>query len=100
MEFVNYIKIGFVFNGKRYTHEVKKSELDREQDPDTWFAYFDEDGYHFEVWGGLDDEGEPATSGSREDGTCIQFAVNCYEVVDGYSELIEQVDDVDVEECV
>lgn len=96
MEFANYIVIGFNYNGKRYNHKVEKSEIDKETYEDTWTYYFDEDGLRFEVWGGLDEDGEPATGGDE----CIPFAVNIYEIVDGEGTQLEQIDEVDVEECV
>ena len=83
MEFANYIVIGFNYNGKRYNHKVEKSEIDKETYEDTWTYYFDEDG-------------EPATGGDE----CIPFAVNIYEIVDGEGTQLEQIDEVDVEECV
>ena len=99
MEFKEYIKISFAFEGKRYERVIKKSELVLDEDPDTWFGYFDDGKFHFEVWGGYDDEGNPATGGFRKDNSTIPFAVNCYEVTDGYSEWIDQVDDIDIIEC-
>ena len=101
MEFASYIVIGFNYNGKRYNHKVEKSEIDKETYEDTWVYYFEEDGLSFEVWGGLDEDGEPAT-GCGDTNQCIPFAVNVYEidVEDGEGTQLEQIDEVDVEECV
>ena len=97
MEFTSHIVISFTYNGKRYSHKVEKSNIDKETYEDTWVYYFDEDGLRFEVWGGLDADGEPATGGTEK---CIPFAVNVYEIVDGEGTQLEQIDDVDIDECV
>ena len=101
MEFASYIVIGFNYNGKRYKHKVEKSEIDKETYEYTWTYYFDEDGLRFEVWGGLDEDGEPTTDGEDKYGHCTPFAVNVYEIdEDGEGTQLEQIDEIDVEECV
>ena len=99
MEFASYIVIGFNYNGKRYKHKVEKSEIDKETYEYTWTYYFDEDGLRFEVWGGLDENGEPATGSVDKR---IPFAVNVYEidVEDGEGTQLEQIDEVDIDECI
>lgn len=97
MEFVKYISISFFYNGKRYSHRIEKSDIQIDEPVDTWFYYFDEDGLHFEVWGGLDEDGEPATGGTAK---CIPFAVNVYQIEDGEGTQLEQINNVDVDDCV
>jgi len=92
-----YAIIAFTYNGKRYTKTVNRSEMDLTTDPNTWFWYFDEDGLHFEVWGSVDDQGNPLTSSMTQ---VVGFAVNVYEPVNGYNEWTDQVDDIDVIERV
>ena len=91
MEFEKFITISFTYNGKRYSHKVEKESIDTTTFEDTWTYYFDEDGLRFEVWGSLDENNEPTTADA--------FAVNVYEIVDGEGNQLEQIDDVDVDEC-
>lgn len=100
MEFTQYITISFTYEGKRYSHKVKKSQIDNKTYEDTWVYYFDEDGLRFEVWGGLNADGEPTTDGEDKYSHCTPFAVNVYEIVDGEGTQVEQIDNVDVDECV
>ena len=100
MEFVKYISISFFYNGKRYSHRIEKSDIQIDEPVDTWFYYFDEDGLRFEVWGGLDEDGEPVTGGTDKYGHCTPFAVNVYQIEDGEGTQLEQINDVDVDDCV
>ncbi len=92
MEFKKFITISFTYNEKRYSHKVEKKFIDTTTYEDTWVYYFDEDGLRFEVWGSLDENNEPTTTDA--------FAVNVYEIADGEGTQLEQIDDVDVDDCV
>lgn len=100
MEFVKYISISFFYNVKRYSHRIEKSDIQIDKPVDTWFYYFDEDGLRFEVWGGLDVDGEPVTGGTDKYGHCTPFAVNVYQIEDAEGTQLDQIDDVDVDECI
>ena len=91
MEFAEFITISFIYNGKKYSHKIEKEFIDSTEFEDTWFYCFNEDGLRFEVWGGLDENGEPTTVN--------EFAVNVYEIIDGEGTQLEQIDDVNVDEC-
>ena len=97
MEFAEYIVISFTYDGRPYSHKVEKSKIDKKTYEDTWVYYFDENGLHFEVWGGLDADGEPSTGGSTK---CIPFALNVYEIEDGEGTQLEQIDDISIDECI
>ena len=92
-EITHYAILSFEYEGERYTVTVNKSEMNLADDPDTWFWYFDENGYHFEVWGSRDEQGHPCTSSET---MFVALAVNVYEPANGYNDGIDQVDDIDV----
>lgn len=56
--------------------------------------------YHFEVWGGLDEDNNPITGGESKNGFCSPFAVNVYIIENDEGVQVAQIDDVDIIECV
>lgn len=55
-EFDKYITISFKYGGCKHNYKIDKKEIEIHEDNNVWFSYFDFGKYHFEVWGGLDDD--------------------------------------------
>lgn len=98
-EFTNFMVISFLHDGKKYQHRINVEDITIQEDVDTWFAYFDENGYHFEVWGSLNEYNQPMTSGTDKNGGAAQFAVNVYNIEDGEGTQETQIDDIDIIDC-
>lgn len=98
-EFDNFIKISFKYDGIVYTHEIMLRDIDIDISVDTWFYYFKEYEYSFEVWGSLDENNNPITGGNDKYGHCAQFAINVYSIEDGEGIQIAQIDDIDIVDC-
>lgn len=55
-EFDKYITISFKYGGCKHNYKIDKKEIEIHEDNNVWFSYFDFGKYHFEVWGGLDED--------------------------------------------
>ena len=99
-EFDKYITISFDYDGCNYNHKIDKKEIEIYEDNNVWFSYFDFGKYHFEVWGGLDEDNNPITGGESKNGFCSPFAVNIYIIENDEGVQVAQIDDVDIIECV
>lgn len=99
-EFDKYITISFDYDGCNYNHKIDKKEIEIHEDNNVWFFYFDFGKYHFEVWGGLDEDNNPITGGESKNGFCSPFAVNIYIIENDEGVQVAQIDDVDIIECV
>lgn len=88
------------YDGCNYNHKIDKKEIEIHEDNNVWFSYFDFGKYHFEVWGGLDEDNNPITGGESKNGFCSPFAVNVYIIENDEGVQVAQIDDVDIIECV
>lgn len=71
-EFDKYITISFDYDGCNYNHKIDKKEIEIHEDNNVWFSYFDFGKYHFEVWGGLDEDNNPITGGESKNNRCFK----------------------------
>jgi hypothetical protein len=99
-EFDKYITISFDYDGCNYNHKIEKEEIEIHKDNNAWLSYFDCSKYHFEVWGGLDEDNNPITGGESKNGFASPFAVNVYIIENNEGVQVAQIDDVDIIECV
>ena len=94
MEFEKFITIEFDdVDGRKVNHKCHKESMEIFPEKGLWGYWFNEGGRTYEVWGGLDKDGEPATGDYVNDGSIIPFAVISVSFDD------EQIDSIDVVEC-